>query len=394
MRVIRMALAAAVAGATAVAGPAAGSMAGSAARAYPARADHLAAEAVPATCTPADVLSQMSLPQRVGQLFMTGVDTDSPTAAQLQMIRRRHLGGVVLIGHSFRGVAAMRATTRTIQDQARSDGVGLWVSADQEGGEVQVLNGPGFSRIPTALTQGSWAPSTLQARARTWGTQLAAAGVNLNLAPVLDTVPAWLGTGNGPIGRYYREYGYRPAVVTSHGLAVRRGMRAANVQTTAKHFPGLGRVRNNTDTSFDVVDDVTTRHDAYLRPFAAAIAHGIPVVMVSSARYTRIDAKHLAMFSPVVLRGMLRHDLGFNGVIVSDSLSAAAVGHVPVQWRAVRLLRAGGDVALTADSAEVPAMVRAVLQRARQVPDFRARVDAAALTVLRAKAREALLPCQ
>ena len=91
--------------------------------------------------------------------------------------------------------------------------------------------------------------ATLRSRARTWGDQLHQAGINLNLAPVLDTVPAELGRDNRPVGYYHREYGHTPNAVASHGTAFAAGMRAAEVQPVAKHFPGLGRVRANTDTA-------------------------------------------------------------------------------------------------------------------------------------------------
>ncbi|MGH3318818.1 MAG: glycoside hydrolase family 3 N-terminal domain-containing protein [Streptosporangiaceae bacterium] len=343
------------------------------------------------------VLSGMSMRERVGQLFVAGVDSTHPTRVQLRQIRRHHLGGVILMGHSSAGVAEARKVAHRLQAQATAkttDGVRLWIAVDQEGGYVQVLRGPGFSDIPTALTQGGLERATLRSRAHKWAKQLRAAGVNLNLAPVVDTVPASLGRTNKPVGYYDREYGHTPKAVAAHGVAFLEGMRSVDVQTTAKHFPGLGRVRGNTDTTYGVTDSVTTRHDAYLRPFKTAIDGGIPVVMVSSARYTEIDKRYLAPFSPVVLRGMLRHDLGFTGVIMSDDLGrAAAVKKVPVGERATRFLLSGGTVVLTVTMSAVPTMTAAVLRRAAGHPRFRAKVNAAATKVLRVKDRIGLLPC-
>jgi beta-N-acetylhexosaminidase len=341
------------------------------------------------------VLSALGLPKQVGQLFVAGVSSSSPTAAQLRVIRRRHLGGVILMGHTDIGVAATRAVTHRLQRQATTqstDGVKLWVSVDQEGGYVQVLNGPGFSTIPTALAQGGLRRSVLRSRASRWGEQLTAAGVNLDLAPVTDTVPARLGTRNIPIGYYYREFGHHPKVVAVHGKAFIDGLTAAGVQTTVKHFPGLGRVRRNTDTSAGVTDRVTTRSDRYLRPFHAAVNDGVPVVMVSLARYKLIDPTQVAAFSPVVMT-MLRSDLGFHGVIMSDSLTAVAVQDVPPGARAVRFLRAGGTVALAVTTPATAAMAAAVLHRAQVHRPFRRTVRKDALTVLRVKRRDRLLPC-
>jgi beta-N-acetylhexosaminidase len=348
-----------------------------------------------ATCAER-TLSGMSLAKQVGQLLVAGVSSTSPTPEELDVIRHRHLGGVILFGHNDIGVTATRAVTRQLQAQATAtttNGVKLWISADQEGGLVQSLKGPGFSTIPTALTQGSWPRATLESRAERWGSQLSAAGVNLDLAPVADTVPQRLGTANAPIGYYDREYGHHPKVVARHVTAVIDGLRSAGVQATAKHFPGLGRVRRNTDTSAGVTDSTTTRHDPYLLPFQRAVGDHVPVVMVSFATYTRIDPGHLAAFSPVVM-DMLRHDLGFSGVVISDSLTAVAVESVPAGARAVRFLRAGGTVALSVDTATTTSMAAAVLAHAKRSAHFRATVRNDALIVLKEKHRIGLLSCR
>jgi beta-N-acetylhexosaminidase len=348
-----------------------------------------------ATCAQR-TLAGMSLAKQVGQLFVAGVSSTSPTPEELGVIRHLHLGGVILFGHNGIGVTATRAVTQELQAQATgttTNGVKLWVSADQEGGLVQSLKGPGFSTIPTALAQGSWPRATLESRAERWGSQLRAAGVNLDLAPVADTVPAGLGTANAPIGYFDREYGHHPKVVARHVTAVIDGLRSAGVEATAKHFPGLGRVRRNTDTSAGVTDSTTTRHDPYLLPFQRAVTDHVPVVMVSSATYTRIDPGHLAAFSPVVM-DMLRHDLDFTGAIVSDSMTAVAVENVPAGARGVRFIRAGGTVALSVDTATTTAMATAVLARAESSAHFRATVRRDALVVLKEKHRIGLLSCR
>lgn len=340
------------------------------------------------------VLSGMTTAQRVGQLFLVGVSSTDPTSAQLNMITDDHLGGVYLAGNSSAGVSATKRVTDELRARATStNGTGLWVGTDQEGGQVQRLTGPGFSAMPSALEQGQVDPDALRSNAETWGGQLKEAGVNLNLAPVFGTVPEDVGTGNQPIGRYDREYGYTPDTVGSHGGAVVKGEQAAGVQTTAKHFPGLGRADGNTDTTAGVKDTVTTRDDPYVQPFQTAVTDGATLVMVSSAIYTKIDPGHIATFSPTVLRGMLRDDLGFDGVIITDSMAAAAVASVPVGDRALNFLDAGGTVILTGEGSDVPAMIDAVTTEAGSDSAFAAKVNAAAEHVLRAKNAAGLLTC-
>ena len=271
-----------------------------------------------------------------------------------------------------------------------TNGVPLFIASDQEGGFVQVLSGPGFSAIPQALTQGSWSASTLQTSARGWGEQLRAAGVDLDLAPVLDTVPA--GEPNPPIGDFNREYGHDPGRVSAAGTAFAVGMAQAGVAATVKHFPGLGRVNTNTDTTSGVTDNVTTFSDAYLAPFQAAIRAGAPFAMVSFAYYQLIDATHPAVFSGTIIGGMLRGELGFKGVVISDDLGAArqVAGWSPGE-RAVDFINAGGDMVLSVTPSVIPAMVTAVSAEAASNPSFRAKVDAAALRVLTAKQQQGLI---
>lgn len=341
-------------------------------------------------------LARMSEAQRVGQLFMVSAVATGASSASLNAISRYHVGNVLLTGRSTAGLAAVQRVTASLRARVTSrstDNVPLLVATDQEGGYIQVLRGSGFSSIPTALTQGGWSTTRLQAAATTWARQLRAAGVNLDLAPVTDTVPsAAFAPHNAPIGYWKREYGFTTTRVAAHAVAFARGVAAAHVAATAKHFPGLGRVTANPDDTADVTDRTTSRHDAYITPFAAVVKAGVSFVMVSTARYPRIDAHRLAAFSPTVIGGMLRGDLGFTGVVVSDDLGKAkqVAAWTPGQ-RAVDFIGAGGDLVIDAAPATIPAMVSAVLDRARTDSTFRAKVDKAALAVLTAKARMGLI---
>ena len=342
------------------------------------------------------VLAEMTLRQKVGQLFMVGTPATMAADATKAAITRRHVGNVMLTGRSYGGTSTPARVTHALQqraDQAATDGVGLLVATDQEGGQVQVLNGTGFADMPSALRQGRWGLTRLERSAGTWARQLGRAGVNMNLAPVEDTVPsARAAQDNPPIGAYDREFGYRVTVVARHGRAFMQGMAAHGVAPTIKHFPGLGRVHANTDTSSRVTDTVTTRHDAYLRPFAVSIKAGVPVVMISLAFYQRIDAKHPAAFSARIIRKVLRGDLGFDGVVVSDDLAnAQQVARWTPGARAVKFLAAGGDLVLTVNPETLPAMYTAVLRRAKQDAGFRARVQASALRILQLKQEQGLL---
>ena len=342
------------------------------------------------------VLAEMSESQRIGQLFMVGLKYNRLDATARSAIASYHFGSFWFTQKTSAGVTALRAVSNAVQAQATLSGthhVRFFIAANQEGGYVQALNGPGFDVIPTALTQGTWSTTYLQAKALRWGRQLRAAGVNLDFAPVADVVPPGTDSQNAPIGQLKREFGHYVSVVSPHVAAFITGMRGAGVATTAKHFPGLGRVKGNTDFTSGVTDTVTTRYDSYLQPFARAVGAGVPFVMVSLATYTRIDRYHQAVFSPTIMHTILRGDLAFHGVVMSDSLSATAVSSILPGSRAIRFLSEGGDMIVIGPVDQAIAMAKSIASRAAVNSWFRARVNNAALRILRAKQAAGLLPC-
>jgi len=345
----------------------------------------------------ARVLAGMSEEQRIGQLFLLGLANDQLGSAEQTAIRTYHFGSVWFVEQSAAGTDAVRRVADAVQTLATADttaNVRFFVAANQEGGIIQSLSGPGFSAIPSALDQSTVDPATLRVRAAQWGGELLAAGVNVNFAPVLDVVPVGTDAQNAPIGALRRGYGHDPATVSAHAIALMKGMADAGIATTGKHFPGLGRVTGNTDFAAAVVDDVTTSDDAYLAPFHNAIAAGVPMVMVALAKYQKIDATELAVFSPTVMRQMLRVSLGFNGVIVSDDLGATvAVANIAPADRAVGFLEAGGDLIISKTVTPANAMATALAARASSDAAFKARVDDAALHVVRAKITFGLVRC-
>jgi beta-N-acetylhexosaminidase len=355
--------------------------------------------AVPVAATPsataAAVYNRMTQAQRIGQLFMVGGSVQGPGSATTTAISKYHVGNLILTGRTTAGAAPVRAVAGrmdALTTGAATAGVPLFVATDQEGGNVQVLQGPGFSRMPTALAQGALSDATLKADARTWGLQVRRSGVDVNLAPVMDTVPAATAATNPPIGHFAREYGHTPSVVADKGSTFLRGMRSADLAMTAKHFPGLGHVKANTDTTAGVKDTGTTRTSADITAFRAAITAGARMVMMSSAIYTKIDAARPAAFSPTVVTSVLRGDLKYSGVVISDDLgSAKQVQAWTPGTRAVNFIAAGGDIALTVNPALIPSMVAAVTSRANASAAFRSQVAAAVMRVLVAKATEGLL---
>ena len=334
------------------------------------------------------VLASMSREEQIAQLFLVGVplaDLGQGTALAGQGV-----GGIFMAGRSTMSADELAGITQGWQ--GRADVVRFWVAVDQEGGNVQTLTGPGFEKLPTAQEQGKLPKAQLEELAGGMGASLASAGINLDLAPVVDVVPAGTEQQNQPIGVFGRQYGSTTAEVEAAASVVVDGLAEHGVTATLKHFPGLGRVRGNTDTSDQVVDTQTTPDDPQVRLFGTlARSPAEPFVMTSSAVYAQIDDTRPAGMSPTVVDGLLRGELGFEGVVVSDDVgAAAAVQSLPPGKRALRCLYAGGTLVLTVDASLYPEMLSAVVQRDRTDDAFSHRIDDAVRTALLAKDRAGL----
>ena len=337
-----------------------------------------------------DPVSGMSMAQRVGQVFMVGTSAGAAQAVTLGMVANQHLGNVFLSGRSKLGVAGTASVVKTIREAvpAGDAGVPLFVATDQEGGQVQVLQGPGFDAMPSGVQQGQLSATALQQASTRWGSQLAAAGVTMDLAPVVDLVGApSTAASNPPIGAFQRELGFSPSAVIEHADAFRAGLATSGVQTVLKHFPGLGFVSANTDTTAGVTDTAVTSTGADIAIYRHEIAVGARNIMVSSAVYQRIDPGGPAVFSRSIVTGLLRDRLHFTGLILTDDLSGAVqVEYLARAERAIDAILAGVDVVLVSKDPTVgPAMMSAVLARADSDPAFALLVTAAARRVVEAK---------
>ena len=270
----------------------------------------------------ATTMLTLSLRQQVGQVMLVGTPVGAPMSVA-DIVGRYDIGGVFLAGRSHASAADLAAGIASLRSTVPPT-TGLLIALDQEGGQVQTLQGDDFPPIPTAVEQGRLSESDLRALSARWSGHLAAIGVTLDLAPVADTVPASIGHANPPIGAFERQYGSDPTAVAADIDTVVTAIQSAGVLTTLKHFPGLGRVLKNTDVSTGAVDTLATTTDPYLAPFQAGIRAGTAAVMMSSASYPNLDPDAVAVFSTPIVTGLLRQQLGFTGLIVSDDLGAAA----------------------------------------------------------------------
>jgi len=269
-------------------------------------------------------------------------------------IARLGLGGIVLFDRdqttgnprNVQSPKQLRALTAGLQGLAGERR--LIVAIDQEGGRVARLSpATGFQTITSEASIGRLDD---EAAATTWGrliaTTLASVGVNLNLAPVVDLD---VNPRNPAIGALDRSFSADPAVVTKLALAEIRAHHESSIATTLKHFPGLGSATTNTD--FGVADVTKTWSRTELEPFRAIVAAGVAdAVMAGHLVNRNLDPDHPASLSTAIVTDLLRGELGWDGVVITDDLQAGAITSAFGAEEAIALaIEAGNDLLLLAN---------------------------------------------
>lgn len=335
------------------------------------------------------LLEELSPRELAGQLVLVGIPAG--TEIPEPVLTEHHAGGIFLL-QVWESADAVESTIATARERSRADLPPL-VAVDQEGGQVRMLRGDAARRTPSPEELGAQGPQAVAEAYASIGEDLAARGIQVALAPVADVVDPDLGDANAPVGGLGRGFGTEPEAVGACVVAATEALADQGVAATLKHFPGLGRVEENTDFSAEGIEDpVTDVGDPFLDSFRTGIEAGAGLVMMSSAIYPRLEPDVPAMFSPAAIDDLLRGELGFTGLVLSDDVGAAeAVASVPVPERATRLLAAGGDVVLTADASLTGELVDAIEAWAAQDEEQARRVRESAGRVLALKEELGLL---
>jgi beta-N-acetylhexosaminidase len=335
-------------------------------------------------CTSARVLSHWSLRRLAEQTMVIPVDENSVGSIAAEI--RDGAGGVILYGSRAPADLAKRLAALSALAPGR---IRPLVMTDEEGGVVQRMANL-VGRIPSARHMGStMTPKEIRALAHRAADRMAAAGVTMDLAPVLDLDNRPGPSATNPDGT--RSFSIRRSVTTPDGLAFARGLESGGVIPVVKHFPGLGGATGNTDLTAAATRPWSRLRKDGLLPFSAAVEAGIPAIMVANAVVPGLTSRP-ATISPAAVHHVLRRRLGFHGLVLPDSLTAAALRAAGYDLRhaAVAALRVGNDMVLfNATAGQVAGtterVVRAVVHavRARLLP--RARLTSAVWHVLHAK---------
>ncbi len=341
------------------------------------------------------ILARMTLDEKLGQVMVIGFDGLEPEVGLLEMIQKYHVGGVILFARNVDSPQQVATLTNTLQNAAVESGhPGLLIAIDQEGGRVaRLIENKGFTEFPGAMALAATGDVENARRvAQAMATEMRATGINADFAPDLDV-------NNNPANPVIgiRSFGSEPADVAAYGVAFLEGLQSGGVLAFGKHFPGHGDTAVDSHIALPLVPHARERLEAVeFVPFRAAMAADVAGIMSAHVTFPAIDATPglAATLSSKVLTGLLRDEMGYGGLLVTDSLEMGALAEkgYPVPVAAATALQAGADLLLFNRDHTLHRAAFWELQS--WVQDGRiseARLDASVRRVLQAKARFGLL---
>jgi beta-N-acetylhexosaminidase len=346
------------------------------------------------------ILARMTTEQKVGQLFVVYFADAVFSSALEEMISDYHVGGIIIFGRNVAGLSGLASLINDAQEAATSaePAVPLFVAADQEGWPVLRLR-DGATIFPSAMAVGATGSETdAQLMAVTMAREMKAVGINMNLAPVMDV-------NSNPVNPIIgtRSFGSSPELVSRLGASVIRAYQNEGIVTVAKHFPGHGDTSLDSHLSLPVVGHDLARLEAVeLAPFREAILAGVDCIMTAHLSVPSLDpvSNRPATLSPPILQGLLREQMGFEGLIATDSLGMRAItDQYDVGTAAGLAFQAGADLLLFGDDpghdpSEQRYAYNQVLQLVEEGTVPLSRLDDAVRRILLVKVRRGILDWQ
>ncbi|CAM4116499.1 beta-N-acetylhexosaminidase [Saccharibacillus endophyticus] len=337
------------------------------------------------------LLGSMDLRSKLGQMLLGGFDGRTMTSAAMRLIAAYRTGGIVYFSRNVSSPEQLAALTRELQEAAEANGVPpLWISIDQEGGMVARIT-EGVTLMPGQMAIAAAGSEEDAYRcAYISGRELRSLGVNLNYAPVLDV-------NNNPANPVIgvRSFGESPERAASFGAAAIRGLQDAGVGATAKHFPGHGDTDVDSHLDLPTVQHDRERMDAVeLVPFKRAVEEGVDAVMSAHIYFPALEREKLPVtLSPSVLTGLLREELGFDGIITTDCMEMNAIAeHYGVAEASVLAVLAGADQVLVSHRLDRQGAALNALENAVHGGRIdESRIDASVRRLLRMKWKRGVL---
>ncbi|MCT2537102.1 beta-N-acetylhexosaminidase [Aquibacillus koreensis] len=333
---------------------------------------------------PSDQLTKMSLSEKIGQMIIAGVEGTSLQPNDEKLIKNYHVGGFIFYGNNLTTHQQTKELIQDFQEKNRANPLPLFMSVDQEGGRISRI--PGVEEMPTNELIGKRNdPDYAYRIGQKLGQQLNSVGFNLDYAPVMDINS---NPNNPVIGD--RSYGDNASVVSQLGIQTMLGIQSENIIAVVKHFPGHGDTSVDSHIELPIVDkSLQELNKMELIPFKEAIDSGADVVMVAHILNPNLDPTYPASMSKKVITDILRSQLDFKGVVITDDLTMGAVmNNFGIGDAAVDAIQAGSDIVLVAHDYHKVVQVIEHIKKAVQNGDIKEdRIDESVSRIIELKNR-------
>lgn len=293
-----------------------------------------------------DILNQMaemSLEEKIGQLFIVGLEGYSLDDNSLEMIEKHHVGGFILFKRNIKDVEQLVALTNALKAANSNNKIPLFISVDEEGGIVSRMP-EGVKKLPSSGSLGRLGSEELSYEVgKILGYELKLFGFNMNFAPVLDINS---NPQNPVIGE--RAFGSDKELVSKLGIQTMKGIQSQGIISVVKHFPGHGDTSVDSHVGLPRVDHGLERlREFELVPFAKAIESGADAVMVAHILFPQIDPENPSTLSKAIITDILKEEMGFEGVVITDDMTMGAImENYSIGEAVVKSILAGSDLIL------------------------------------------------
>lgn len=292
-----------------------------------------------------DQVKAMSLDEKIGQMVISGVDGYTNDEHSSDLINKYHVGGFIILGQNVKNTSQLLSLMNSLKQTDLKSGnkIPLFLGVDQEGGRIDRMP-TDFEKFPTNKAIGQ-INSTVFSNSvgKALGQEVKAFGFNLDFAPVLDVNS---NPKNPVIGD--RAFGSNPQIVAKLGVETMIGIRSEKVIPVVKHFPGHGDTSVDSHTGLPIVNNDLKRLKSFeLIPFSDAIKNNADMVMVAHILFPKIDSKYPATMSRTIITDILRNNLKYDGVVITDDMTMGAIANnYNIGEAAVRSINAGSDIIL------------------------------------------------
>ncbi|MBE6068760.1 MAG: beta-N-acetylhexosaminidase [Clostridium lundense] len=310
---------------------------------YPVQADAKIIKIIKQVDPIVEKINTMTLDEKIGQMLMTGVEGYNLSDNSKKLIKEHKVGGFIIFGENVQSTNQLLSLVNSLKRENVNNKTPLFFSLDEEGGKVTRMPQE-FKSFPTNKTIGQINDKDFSNKiGRTIADEIKSFGFNMNFAPVLDVNS---NPKNPVIGS--RSFGASPDIVSSLGVETMKGIQAENVIPVVKHFPGHGDTSVDSHVGLPTVNNDLDRLQSFeLIPFAKAIENGADMVMIAHILLPKIDSENPSSMSKTVITDLLRNNLKFDGVVITDEMTMGAIAkNYNIDEAAVKSVNAGTDIIL------------------------------------------------